>query len=79
LQSRIARLNALLAKESPAALKYAFCLLGLMRPDTRLPIVELADAAKAAIASAIAEIGEEDLACEGWDDPQPQRDTAAPW
>jgi 4-hydroxy-tetrahydrodipicolinate synthase len=79
LQSRLARLNALLAKESPAALKYTLCLLGLMRPDTRLPIVELTDAAKAEIASAIAEIGEEDLACEGWDDPQPQRDTAAPW
>ena len=79
LQSRLARLNALLAKESPAALKYALCLLGLMRPDTRLPIVELADAAKAEIASAIAEIGKEDLAREGWEDPQPQRDTAAPW
>jgi 4-hydroxy-tetrahydrodipicolinate synthase len=38
-----------------------------MRPDTRLPIVELADTAKAEIASAIAEIGEEDLACEGWE------------
>ena len=79
LQSRLARLNALLAKESPAALKYTLCLLGLMRPDTRLPIVELADAAKAEIASAIAEIGEEDLDREGWEDPQPRRDTAAPW
>ena len=79
LQSRLARLNALLAKESPAALKYTLCLLGLVRSDTRLPIVELTDAAKAEIASAIAEIGEEDLASEGWDDPQPQRDTAAPW
>jgi 4-hydroxy-tetrahydrodipicolinate synthase len=69
LQSRLARLNALLAKESPAALKYALCLLGLMRSDTRLPIVELADAAKAEIASAIAEMGEEDLAREGWEDP----------
>jgi 4-hydroxy-tetrahydrodipicolinate synthase len=61
LQSRLARLNALLARESPAALKYALCLLGLMRPDTRLPIVELADGTKAEVANAIAEIGEEDL------------------
>ena len=79
LQNRLTRLSALLAKESPAALKYALSLLGLMRPNTRLPIVELADTAKAEIASAIAEIGEEDLACQGWENPQPQGDTAAPW
>src|SRR6202790_2690037 len=79
LQSRIARLNALLAKESPAALKYALCLLGLMRPDARLPIVELADAAKGKVASAIAEIGQEELACEGWEYPQLQEGTSAPW
>jgi len=64
LQSRLAPLAALLAKESPAALKYALCLLGFMRAGTRLPIVELADAAKAEVASAIAAIGDEDLACE---------------
>jgi 4-hydroxy-tetrahydrodipicolinate synthase len=63
LQDRLAPLAASLAKESPAALKYALCLLGFMRPDTRLPIVELADAAKAEVAKAIAEIGDEDLAC----------------
>jgi len=39
------------------------CLLGFMRPNTRLPLVELADSAKAEVASAIAEIGDEDLAC----------------
>jgi 4-hydroxy-tetrahydrodipicolinate synthase len=39
------------------------CLLGFMHPNTRLPIVELAESAKAEIASAIAEIGDEDLAC----------------
>jgi len=68
LQDRLAPLAASLAKESPAALKYALCLLGFMRPDTRLPIVELADAAKAEVAKAIAEIGDEDLACarESW-------------
>jgi 4-hydroxy-tetrahydrodipicolinate synthase len=63
LQHRLAPLTAALSKESPAALKYALCLLGLMRPNTRLPMVELADAAKAEVASAIAEIGDEDLAC----------------
>jgi 4-hydroxy-tetrahydrodipicolinate synthase len=63
LQSRLASLTATLAKESPAALKYALCLLGFMSPTTRLPIVELADAAKAEVAAAIAEIGDEDIAC----------------
>jgi 4-hydroxy-tetrahydrodipicolinate synthase len=68
LQHRMAPLTAALAKESPAALKYALSLLGLMRPVTRLPIVELAEGAKAEVARAIAEIGDEDLACpgEGW-------------
>ena len=63
LQDRLQPLIALLAKESPAALKYALCLLGLMSPATRLPIVELDDAAKAEVAGAIAEIGDEDIAC----------------
>jgi 4-hydroxy-tetrahydrodipicolinate synthase len=68
LQNRLAPLTASLAKESPAALKYALCLLGFMSANTRLPIVELADAAKAEVAGAIAEIGEEDIACpdDGW-------------
>src|ERR1700738_4608065 len=66
LQNRLAPLTAALAKESPAALKYALCLLGFMHPGTRLPIVELADAAKAEVASAIAEIGDEDLAVPRW-------------
>jgi 4-hydroxy-tetrahydrodipicolinate synthase len=39
------------------------CLLGFIRPNTRLPIVELADSAKAEVAGAIADIGDEDLAC----------------
>jgi 4-hydroxy-tetrahydrodipicolinate synthase len=63
LQSRLAPLTVALAKESPAALKYALCLLGFMSPNTRLPIVELGDAAKAEVASAIAGIGDEDPAC----------------
>lgn len=63
LQNRLMPLTAALAKESPAALKYALCLLGFMSPAVRLPMVELADDAKAEIASAIAEIGDEDIAC----------------
>jgi 4-hydroxy-tetrahydrodipicolinate synthase len=63
LQSRLAPLMAALAKESPAALKYALCLLGFMSPATRLPIVELSGAAKAEVTSAIAAIGDEDIAC----------------
>src|SRR3984885_4461872 len=62
LFNRLARLTNALTNESPAALKFALCLLGLMHPNTRLPIVELAESAKAEVASAIAEIGDEDLA-----------------
>jgi 4-hydroxy-tetrahydrodipicolinate synthase len=65
LQNRLAPLGAALSKESPAALKYALSMLGFMRPSTRLPIVELAEPAKAEVARAIAEIGDEDLACPG--------------
>jgi 4-hydroxy-tetrahydrodipicolinate synthase len=63
LFNRLARLTKSLTRESPAALKFALCLLGFMHPHTRLPIVELDEAAKAEVASAIAEIGDEDLAC----------------
>ncbi|MBX9646113.1 MAG: 4-hydroxy-tetrahydrodipicolinate synthase [Xanthobacteraceae bacterium] len=63
LQNRLAPLTSALCRESPAALKYALCLLGFMSPGTRLPIVGLADAAKAEVAAAIADIGDEDLAC----------------
>ena len=63
LQGRLAPLTAALCKESPAALKYALCLLGFVSPTTRLPIVELAEAAKIEVASAIAGIGDENLAC----------------
>jgi 4-hydroxy-tetrahydrodipicolinate synthase len=68
LQTRLAPLTTALGKESPAALKYALSLLGLMSPKTRLPIVELDDAAQAEVASAIRAIGDEDLACpiESW-------------
>jgi 4-hydroxy-tetrahydrodipicolinate synthase len=63
LQNRLAPLMAALSTESPAALKYMLCLLGFICPNTRLPIVELADAAKAEVASAIADIGDKDMAC----------------
>src|SRR6266481_6614772 len=63
LQNRLASLNAALSRENPAALKYALSMLGFIRPNTRLPIVELAEPAKAEVARAIAEIGDEDLAC----------------
>jgi 4-hydroxy-tetrahydrodipicolinate synthase len=63
LHNRLAPLTASLCRESPAALKYALSLLGLMRPNTRLPIVELDDAAKSEVATAIAAIGDKDLAC----------------
>jgi 4-hydroxy-tetrahydrodipicolinate synthase len=63
LHSRLAPLTSALVKESPAALKYALSLLGFMRPNTRLPMVELDDAAKAGVAAAIEAIGDEDLTC----------------
>jgi 4-hydroxy-tetrahydrodipicolinate synthase len=79
LQSRLAPLTASLSRESPAALKYALCLLGFMSPGTRLPMVELADAAKAEVASAIAAIGDEDIACpsESWHGGRLHKDTVA--
>jgi 4-hydroxy-tetrahydrodipicolinate synthase len=63
LQNRLAPLTAALTRESPAALKYALCVLGFMSPNTRLPIVGLDDAAKAVVAGAIAAIGDEEIAC----------------
>src|SRR6202166_1622471 len=53
LQTRLAPLTAALAKERPAALKYALSLLGFMSPNTRLPIVELDEAAQAEVARAV--------------------------
>jgi 4-hydroxy-tetrahydrodipicolinate synthase len=61
LQKRLVPLETCLAKESPAALKYALSLLGLMRPDVRLPIVELDEAAKAEVTRAFTAISDEEL------------------
>ena len=79
LHRRLAPLIASLGRENPAALKYALCLLGFMSPHTRLPIVELADAAKADVADAIAQLGDEDIACpdESGDDTRRYQDSAA--
>ena len=79
LFNRLVRLTSCLAKESPAALKFAMCLLGFMHPNTRLPIVELTESAKAEVASALAEIGDEDLACpdESWRGPRLRDDPVA--
>jgi 4-hydroxy-tetrahydrodipicolinate synthase len=61
LHQQLSALTILVAEENPAAVKYALSLLGLMRPDTRLPLVGLSDQAKGKVADAIAAIGEDDL------------------
>lgn len=80
LHDRLLPLTACFANESPAAPKYALSLLGFMSPATRLPIVELTDDAKAEVASALAAIGEEDIACpdEHWHAPRPPGGIVAP-
>ncbi|TAI65730.1 4-hydroxy-tetrahydrodipicolinate synthase [Bradyrhizobium sp. Leo170] len=60
LFSRLVPIAGLLAAEHPAALKYALSLLGLIRPSTRLPIVQLNDAARTEVAKAIADLGDEE-------------------
>jgi len=80
LHDRLSRLTSCLTKDSPAALKYALFLLGLTSPATRLPIVELTEEAKAEVASAIADIDDEDIACpvEHWHGPRGREDTVTP-
>jgi 4-hydroxy-tetrahydrodipicolinate synthase len=70
VQSRLAPLTSVLAKEGPVALKYALSVLGLMSPNTRLPMVELDDVAKREVTVAIAAIGEEGIGAPM--PPQPQ-------
>ncbi len=61
LAMRIGRLTATLSRDhTPAPLKYALSLLGLMSPRMRLPLVELADSAKAEVAAAVRIIEEDD-------------------
>lgn len=70
LQSRLAPLTAVLATEGPAALKYALSLLGLMSANTRLPMLELDDAAKRDVAAAITAIGDAEIAAPMIQQPQ---------
>lgn len=57
---RVGRLTATLSRDfTPASLKYALSLLGLISPRVRLPLVELADSAKAEVAAAM-RVAEED-------------------
>ena len=61
LDKRLMPLIACLGKESPAALKYALSMLGLMSAATRLPIVPLGDPARAEVVRAFAAISDEEL------------------
>lgn len=57
----VAQLTAILFREtSPAPLKYALSLLGLMSPKVRLPLVELTDRTQAEIAAVMAHL------CDGY-------------
>lgn len=61
LHHRIARLTEELSKESPASLKYALSLLGLMQPDTRLPLTQLDGRVRDQMARVLAALPDEDL------------------
>jgi 4-hydroxy-tetrahydrodipicolinate synthase len=51
----IAQLTAVLFRESnPVPVKHALALFGLMRPDVRLPLVELSDQSRAELSSVLA-------------------------
>ena len=52
-----AQLTAVLFREtSPAPLKYALSLLGLMSPQVRLPLVEVTDQTRAAVGAVMAHL-----------------------
>jgi 4-hydroxy-tetrahydrodipicolinate synthase len=56
----IAQLTAALFRESnPVPLKQALALFGLMRPDVRLPLVELSDQSRAELSSVLTRICDE--------------------
>jgi 4-hydroxy-tetrahydrodipicolinate synthase len=61
LSNRLSPISELLAADHPAALKYALALLGLIRPDTRLPLVLLSETAKPLVEAAVAHLCDEDL------------------
>ena len=59
-QPPVAKLTAALFREtSPAPLKYALSLLGLMSPKVRLPLVELTNQTKAEIAAVTTQVCED--------------------
>ena len=56
----VAKLTAVLFREtSPAPLKYALSLLGLMSPKVRLPLVELTNETKAEVAAVMRQVCED--------------------
>jgi 4-hydroxy-tetrahydrodipicolinate synthase len=60
----VAKLTAALFREtSPAPLKYALSLLGLMSPKVRLPLVEVTDTTKADVAVVMARLCEDYADC----------------
>ncbi len=59
LRKLLVPLERCVSNDSPAGVKYALSLLGLMEPGTRLPIVPLDGIAKAALARAITEIDDD--------------------
>ena len=61
LHMRLIPLITCLSRESPAALKYALSVLGLMSPASRLPIVPLDAAAQRGLVRAFAAIADEEL------------------
>ena len=61
LQKRLIPLIACLSRESPAALKYALSVLGLMSAATRLPIVPLDATGQRGVVRAFAAIADEEL------------------
>jgi 4-hydroxy-tetrahydrodipicolinate synthase len=61
LSSRLSPIAELLAADHPVALKYALALLGLVRPDTRLPLVPLDDTARRLVEAAVARLCDENL------------------
>ena len=75
----ISKLTAALFREtSPAPLKYALSLLGLMSPKVRLPLVELTSQSKAEVATAIRQVCEDyaDYAIGSLCEPKHKRDLA---
>ena len=61
LSSRISPIAELLAADYPVALKYALALFGLIRPDTRLPLVPLGEASKRLVEAAVTDLCDEGL------------------